>query len=229
MMFKKLLLVSRFALALCSVSCSSINQQTLKTKAHEDEWANYFIPSGPGAGVPRETVLEAIKALKKSHKKPSLAIDIGAGNGRDTLAMLEAGWKVVAVDASAVGLSQLKEKAQNYASNLTTQIAFYEDMQLPSAGFINAGYALPFAKKENFNNIWAKIVTALKPGGVFYGQFFGPEDSSPSSTSLHSETEIRNNLLKNFDILYFTEKKEWGHNKDGKKFWHVFNVVARKR
>ena len=208
-------------------SCFAVDNTDLER--HEKEWASYFVAGGGGAGEPRVTVKEAIKILKKDGKPQGLAIDIGAGNGRDTIAMLKAGWNVLAIDGSAVGLADLKKKAKKYQSHLTTEVAFFVDMNLPPATFINAGYALPFVTKEKFKVVWAKVEKSLVSGGIFSGQFFGLEDSWAKINSVHSEKEIREVLLKDFEILFFHERKEHGNSKDGPKFWHVYDVVARKK
>jgi SAM-dependent methyltransferase len=212
-----------FVMILAPLSCAAS-----KTAQHETHWENYF--KNTGAEIPpRDTVVKAIEILKNQGVTPSLAIDIGSGNGRDTIFMLQAGWQVLAIDASEKALAELKQRAGKYASQLTLQAAFFEDMQLPKTMFINAGYALPFVEKNHFNAMWDKIVAALEPNAVFSGHFFGPEDSWVGKVSTQSEQEIKEHLLKDFEILSFSERKERGNSDSGPKFWHVFNVVAQKK
>lgn len=212
-----------FLALLTLLSCA-----TSKTAQHEIQWGNYF-EGTTSETPPRDTVVKAIEILEKQGTEPSLAVDIGAGNGRDTIAMLKAGWQVLAIDASEKALAELKKRAGKYTPQLTVQPAFFEDMQLPQTMFINAGYALPFATKEHFDAMWGKIVAALQPGGIFSGHFFGPKDSWADKLSIHSEQEIKKRLFKNFGILSFSERKEQGNSASGPKFWHVFNVIARKK
>lgn len=55
---------------------------------------------------PDETLVELV-----SSRRPGRALDLGAGEGRNSLWLAQLGWSVVAVDASAVALGRLNEAA----------------------------------------------------------------------------------------------------------------------
>ena len=48
--------------------------------------------------------------------------------------------------------------------------------ELPASDFIYAGFALPFCDAGHFPYLWADIRDALRPGAVFAGELFGPDD-----------------------------------------------------
>jgi hypothetical protein len=96
---------------------------------------------------------------------------------------------------------------------------------------VSAQYALPFNPPDSFDSVFSKLCDSVKRGGVFVGQFFGPEDgwSKNLSISFHSEADIRK-LLKSFAVLVLREEKRLGKTAVGaEKFWHVFHVIAKKK
>lgn len=58
--------------------------------------------------LPTNVVTELCKLLPDK----STIVDLGAGDGRDTLFLLKSGFKVLSVDFSIVGLNKLSEKAK---------------------------------------------------------------------------------------------------------------------
>ena len=69
--------------------------------AHWDE----RYASRPWLTEPSSTVLRAVKGLV-----PGRAVDLAAGTGRHALALASRGWRVTAVDFSAVGIEQGRAK-----------------------------------------------------------------------------------------------------------------------
>lgn len=74
------------------------------------------------------------------------------------------------------------------------------------------------------------ITCAIAPGGIFVGQFFGPEDSWSNHADMNFETEKEvRYFLKNFQILKLSEEKQSRETVLGEShFWHVFHVIAKK-
>jgi SAM-dependent methyltransferase len=112
---------------------------------------------------------------------------------------------------------------------LQTQVAKFEEVNLPPADLIHASYSIPFCHPDHFPELWEKIANALKPGGRFAGQFFGVHDSwaNEPDMTFHTEAQVRA-MLQNFETEYFHEEDADGHAASGPKHWHVFTVIARK-
>lgn len=181
--------------------------------------------------APRQLLLEA---LEKFPSGESLhAIDLGSGDGTETIVLLSRGWNVLAVDGAEVGIKRLMDKvpqdAQTARVRLQTQVAKFEEVTLPPTDLIHASYSIPFCHPDYFLVLWEKITNALKPGGRFAGQFFGVHDSwaNEKDMTFHTEQQVRA-MLDGLEIEYFHEQDEDGEAASGPKHWHVFTVIVRK-
>jgi hypothetical protein len=184
---------------------------------------------GKGA---RETLIAAMALFAREDVHDGLGVDIAAGEGRDSLELLERGWRVVATDSHPEAFALLWPRVPEEArSRLTTVEVDFETMQVPDCDLVNASFALPFCNPAHFPALWSRIVAAIRPGGRFAGQFFGDRDtwaSLPGRTH-HSHEEVRN-LLSRFDIeLWNEEEKDDPPDLRSPKHWQIFHVVARKR
>jgi SAM-dependent methyltransferase len=170
---------------------------------------------------PRPLFLQALGFVPER----GTAIDLGCGDGTETLALLADGWTVLAVDAAPEGIARLGS-----SQRLTTIVARFHELDLPQADFVYAGLSLPFCAPGDFAEAWHRITRAVLPGGILAAHFFGPNDSwadDPEMT-FHTRAEV-DALFDGFDIVRFEEQDEDGQAVSGPKHWHVFHVIAAKR
>ena len=193
-------------------------------------WEEYYraIKGRP----PRQLVLDALTYFA-SDSPPSKrkAIDLGCGDGTETAVLLEHGWDVLAIDGEPTFIEYLLAKVpKEKQSNVQTQVAKFKDVSLTSADLVHASFSLPFCAPEHFDVFWGKIMTAIKSGGRFAGNFFGVRDSwaNKPDMTFHTEEQVRK-LIEIFEIEYFHEMDEDGNSASGPKHWHVFTVIARKK
>jgi tellurite methyltransferase len=196
---------------------------------------------------PSETLLAALDRRELevgTHQDTPFAVDLGCGSGMDTIALLDRGWRVLAIDADAEGIRRLEQSLAargEGAHRVETRVARFEDATWPQAEIVNASFALPFCHPDSFASLWERVVASLAPGGRFCGQLFGDRDewaplpsasrgswSSPRAMSFHSRDEVLA-LLHGLEIELLDEVDEDGQTAVGDpKHWHVFHVVARK-
>src|SRR5258708_38245889 len=70
----------------------------------DSDWREY---SDRMAGrPPRQTLLAALERFGGDASGRS-AVDLGCGEGRDTIALLRRGWRVLAIDAEAAAIARL--------------------------------------------------------------------------------------------------------------------------
>ena len=194
------------------------------------DWAGYF--KAIDGRDPRPTLIEALDRFDlEPADRARFAIDLGCGEGRDSAAMLRRGWKVHAIDGHPDGIRRLISRDDlDDPTRLTMQLAPFESVELPPCDLLNASFSLPFCRPDQYEAMWAKIVTSIRSGGRFSGQFFGDRDTwaSIKDRSHHTREQVER-FLEPFTIELLKEEERKGEDCDGtKKDWHVFHVVARK-
>jgi len=198
-----------------------------------NDWPGYF---GAVLGKPpRDTLLAALAALATFEQEgvgAGCAVDVAAGEGRDTLELLTRDWRVLATDAEPAAFKHLWPRVPAAEqARLTTIVATFENTELPSCDLVNASFALPFCAPRHLPASWARIVAAIRQGGRCAGQFFGDRDSwaSRADRTHHTHDEVMA-LLAGFDIeMLRIEERDDPPDVREPKHWHLFRVVARKR
>jgi hypothetical protein len=144
--------------------------------------------------------------------------------------MLTFGWRVLALDGEPGTRDQVLATTQGSAPERLTieTIHFLDLIALPAADLVYAGYPLLYVHPDDFARVWALILSSLRPGAWFAGNFSGDRDSwadNPDETFL-SEEAVRA-LFEGMEIMSFNEEDEDGQADSGPKHWHVFDVIAR--
>ncbi len=185
-------------------------------------WSRYFERASLD---PRPTLVEAAERFAE----PGLAVDLGAGTGRDTAELLRRGWQVVAIDGQQEAVDRILAHVGDSA-RLETKVGRFEETSWPHCDLFNASFALPFCAPALFPALWQRIVDSVVPGGRFAGQLFGVRDDWARTGVVVQTREEAEALLEPFDIELLDEFDGDGPTIIGKtKHWHVFHVVARKR
>ncbi len=154
------------------------------------------------------------------------AVDLGCGAGRETRALLEAGWQVTAYDSEPTMLSAVDRAHPSLTAH---RLGFEEIAELPPADLIYAGYALPFQDRASFDRLWTLIRTSLRPGGRLAVDVFGVHDSwaaTPWMTFLTAAEAA--SLADGLTVEHWHEQDEPGPAFSGLKHWHVFELIARR-
>ena len=195
-----------------------------------NDWPGYF---GSVLGKPpRDTLLAALASFEDEGMTSGFAVDLAAGEGRDTLELLNRGWRVHATDAEPAAFEfMIPRVPEDRRDALTTEVVSFQETTFPPCDLVNASFALPFCEPAHLPDLWERIVAAIRPGGRFAGQFFGDRDSWASRTDRthHSLDEVHE-LLTGFDIeMLRIEERDDPPDVREPKHWHLFHVVARKR
>jgi tellurite methyltransferase len=201
--------------------------------ASGQNWVTYY--QAVEGRPPRETLLKALALFEaEPPAQPRLAVDLGCGDGRDTVELLRRGWQVLAIDGEPKAFERLlsRPELQDHSpDHLQTQLIRFEALTLPAqVDLINASFCLTFCPPDHFPALWQTITTALKPGGRFCGHLFGDRDSwtvYPNRTH-HSRPQVEA-LLQPFQIEWLEEEEHPGVTAIGEqKHWHLYNIVAQK-
>lgn len=189
------------------------------------QWSEHFEQT---KGYPASKLLEISIPLCGERQE---ALDLGAGALRDTKFLLSTGFKKVTVIDIDPTVKKYADKIP--PSLLNFQIKPFEKIKLKANHFdlINAQFSLPFTKPPHLPGLIEQIKSALQPGGIFCGNFFGPKDdwAKKPEMSFTSKTKIKQ-LLKGLKILYLNERKFSGRTADGNaKNWHLIEIIAQQK
>jgi SAM-dependent methyltransferase len=94
-------------------------------------------------------------------RKPGRALDVGMGNGRNSIALAQRGWEVTGFDIAASGVRQANEKAARLGLKLTTVVQ--SDQQFD---FGTNQWDLVLLTYQPFRDILGRVKASLKEGGV---------------------------------------------------------------
>ena len=112
-------------------------------------------------------------------------MEIGFGDGTETLALLADGWRVLAIDPTPAAAEVLRPRVPpSAASRLEIVTARVDAVELPPFDLLYAGYALPFIRPEAFPRVWADVVARVRPGGFLVVNLFGVHDTWASDPDM---------------------------------------------
>jgi tellurite methyltransferase len=186
-------------------------------------WSDYYEANDDRQ--PRAMLLDVLA----SFPAPGDAVDLGCGSGIDTVAMHDEGWRVFSTDAAEEAIRRLLARVPSPArARLRTLVATMEDVELPPADLIWAGFSLFFCDPARFPEVWARIEAAVRPGGRFAGQLLGERDTwaSDEGITAFARRDARG-LFDRWTVERVEEEENDGEACSGPKHWHVFHVVAR--
>jgi tellurite methyltransferase len=190
---------------------------------HDDGWTDYY--DEHEAREPRPMLLDVLATFDQ----PGRAVDIGFGNGIETVAMLERGWDVLAVDAEPEALERLQTRLAGSHERLRTQLARVENVELPTVDLVWAAFSLFFCDRALFPEVWARIGRAIRPGGRFAGQLLGNRDTWAGDEGISAfDDEAAQRLFDGWSVERFEEEDFDGEACSGPKHWHLFHVVAQR-
>jgi SAM-dependent methyltransferase len=155
------------------------------------------------------------------------AVDLGCGAGRETRALLDAGWRVHAFDGEP-GVRAALADVDN--GRLTIEVIHFADLtSLPPADLVHAGYSLPYQTPEQFNRLWTRIRSSVRPGGWLAVDLFGERDSWAGADAMtFLSARAARELFDGLEVVSWVELDEDGPAYGGPKHWHVFQVIARR-
>lgn len=190
---------------------------------HDASWTDYY--DEHQAREPRPMLLDALMKFER----PGHAVDLGSGNGIETVAMLERGWDVLAVDAEGEAFDRLRALLAGSHERLTTQLARMENVEFPTVDLVWAGFSLFFCDPDRFPEVWRRIGKAVRTGGRFAGQILGNRDAWAGDEGISAfDRDAARRLFYGWSLERFNEEEFDGEACSGPKHWHVFHVAAQR-
>jgi SAM-dependent methyltransferase len=240
----------KHALVFLLILFALFTDQTTLAQSQKQNRIELYVDNTRGNWV-RKNLSEALSIFQddferiKTERRP-VAADLGAGAGNETLHLFENGWNVITIDIEPYPIATVNERIKEIIRTkfngdkpdnhyVDARITSMQNMDLlpNSLDLINASYSLPFVPARDMPAVWNNIVTALRPGGVFTGHFFGTEHEwrTNPELSFYSVNEIVRTFIEPFSMeIYFllNEKEETPLGVGRTAFFHTITIIAKK-
>lgn len=178
---------------------------------------------------PGALLLEAVSAVTSDQAPGRSALDVGAGAMAATRYLLDAGWRVTAVDPDPHAAALAREFD---ASRFDMRCADIRDVDVPAAGFdlVAAVHVLHLLPRPDIERLVPVLVGALRVGGVLCATFLGPRDTwaaTPWRATAVERSDVEA-MTAGLTVLRLDERQHDGVNVLGEsKHWHVIQCVLR--
>jgi tellurite methyltransferase len=177
--------------------------------------------------------------VKREKVLDGYALDIGCGDGRNTLFLAENGFQVIAIDNSKVAIDKLQKISVERKLNIQTIIA-----DLSRFDFENGKYSLIIANtiidhldKDDGDELIIKLKKALKKGGIIFASVFTENDPGNRKLVASSETsqyvkryfhsgELRNKFS-DLTLLRYHEEEFLDTNHGPQHYHFMARIIAK--
>ena len=185
--------------------------------------------SEPSIGV------QSIIELMPDDTTTRRALDLGAGAGRDSIALAVAGYHVTSVDLSPRGLERVKQRAEqaNVGGRVVTQVADVREFEIAPDHYdtIVGTTVLDHIPLEDAKKVWRSITDGLAADGILSIEVHSTEDPGcdvpPGCNSTAPKSETASAVVNYFPpsrlarwatdeesrlrILRYEERLEWDY------------------
>ncbi len=183
---------------------------------------------------------ELLQKIYEHLKVGSYFLDLGCGQGRDSLFMLKNGFKIDTVDNSQEGINKIKEFAQSNNLSLVNINLFCSDIRnfnilKNKYDIINAFNSLQFLPKKETLKIIENIKNNIKGEGYVIISAFTTDDPLYKKMNTEKrcffEPQELKNIFFDFHIIEYKEKiiEDKGHPGSPEPHQHgVVKIIAQK-
>lgn len=202
----------------------------------------YSINKNPTFGT---SPTEELRRYIKKNKLIGNALDIGCGDGRDTLFLAKSGWYVSALDYSKVALQKLMKFAEIYGVSEMIFPLHYDainwDYPIDFFNLVISITCLDHIPKKYHGTILEKITRSLKIDGILFlevhstddpgceNKKYGASEFSKMIQHYFNHNELKEMIEFDFNIIQYKEYMV-GDNEHGKSHVHgIVRVIARKK
>ncbi len=107
--------------------------------------------------------------------KSGMALDLGAGEGRNALFLASIGLETTAIDQSEVGLAKAGRRARERGLSLRTRVVDLNDYSPGAASFDVVTSIFVHLPSGLRSRVLRGVVSWLRPGGVFVLEAYAPD------------------------------------------------------
>lgn len=194
-----------------------------KKKPAEEVWNDLFAKREG-----KEHQFNKFLAEQVRGRPPGKALDIGMGQGRNSLFLAALGWEVTGFDISEVGVKQAKAEAEKRGLRINASVGDVDKFDYGKARY---DLIVGMYMHEYLTRNAAKVIAALKPGGMLVVEGIH-RDINKASLRGEKYGYVNNELPKIFGALrvrYYQDtldKADW--DRSGGKPVPVVRLMAVK-
>ncbi len=96
------------------------------TTDFQRNWTDYY--QAVAGRPPRETLLQALARFDIETPAIGFSVDLGCGDGRDTVELLRRGWRVLGIDGEGEAIERLRHRPDIDPTHLETQVMRFEQL-----------------------------------------------------------------------------------------------------
>lgn len=175
-------------------------------------------------------------AMQSFSDKEALEIlDLGSGNGRDSIFFAHAGHTVTAVDFSKEAMQQLAAHAKEQHLPISTIVADITSLPFAPDSFdvIYANCSLHYFDEHTTQQVFSTLYTLLRKDGILFARCKSTKNNLSEQTnwkSLHLfSKEYMKEVAKQFETLTITETSDRHDKTDGTTgSSHFIDLIAKK-
>ncbi|HWD99101.1 MAG TPA: methyltransferase domain-containing protein [Bryobacteraceae bacterium] len=163
--------------------------------------------------APSELLVEAVK-----NRIPGKALDVGMGQGRNSIYLASQGWDVTGFDVSSAGLAEARRLAASAGVYIKTVLASDEEFDFGGNRWDLIAILYPLEKRSVY-----RVRKALKPGGIVVVEC---SHKDPGNASFGFEMNELPRIFDGFRILKYedaTGVHEWS-----RKEVRLVRLIAQK-
>ncbi|MFA5866904.1 MAG: phage portal protein [Actinomycetota bacterium] len=170
---------------------------------------------------------EYVEKLKDEGVNGKL-LEIGCGNGRDSIFFARAGFTVTAIDVAPSAIKLAKDNAKEAEVDINFQAANAEDLPFEDGSF-NALFSLSTLHASNLARSIPETARVLVNGGLMLVYIYGNTESVDSSIEFYTTADDFINLLKasGYEILDFYSEQEDEYDEAGEKHQILVALVRK--
>jgi SAM-dependent methyltransferase len=172
----------------------------LGDRAEIERWNRILTsPKAPFSRSPNAFLVEMIKGVK-----PGRSLDVGMGQGRNTIYLAQQGWDSVGFDPADRAVAAAQQQATAAGVKITTQVAREEDFD-----WGNAKWDLIVLSYVGARAVAGKTTRALRPGGMVIVEAFHRDATrdGPVGGAVVFDTNELLQLFKDFRVIRYEDAK----------------------
>ena len=159
-------------------------------------WDERYASGKYSSAEPHKLLKEMLRKLE-----PGNALDLACGTGRNSLFLAENGWKVTAVDNSAVGVEIARKRAEEKELNIEFINA---DLEKSEFAIEPNAYDLICDFYYLQRDLFAKMKDGVRPGGIIISTIHIHGDGEEPGRFDLREGELRE-FFSDMEILHYHE------------------------